>query len=146
MKRAEMIFIFFLAFVSTMIIKEGLGLPLQDGFAPGPGFLPIVVGVLLLLNSIFLLYKNIKSNKDESFFEKVGGLKNLSIFIITFILVILFGEKIGLILSLSIFMVIVFRYIEKYEMKKCILVAIVSNLVFYVIFDMWLGINLPGLL
>ena len=146
MKQAEKIFIVFLSFVSVMVIKEGLGLPLKDGFAPGPGYLPVVIGILLLINCLFLFYKNIKTKDSRGFFKETEGLKRLVIFVVSLIFVVVVGEKLGIITGLTIFMVVVYRFIEKYPLGKCITVAVVSNAIYYLVFDLWLGINLPGIL
>ena len=148
MKKAERIFIIIVMFFSFAVIYEGTKIPIISKYSIGPGFLPIFVGVSSVVVTGALLifsYINPDNENDTKKFMTKEGFIRLSTFVVILMSALLSHNFIGLIVPLTIFMVIIFRYVEKYEWIASIKVAIICNGVFYLIFKVWLGVPLPGI-
>lgn len=105
---------------------------------PGGGFLPMLMGVSLILLSIYSLFKG-----DSEKFKKQEFLAALKPF--TGILITLLGINfIGFFPSVLIFIPVWLIMIEKYELKKAILIDIVTVGTMYGIFSVWLRVPFPN--
>lgn len=147
MKRFEKLFLLFMIIISIIIIKEGLGLPFISKYTIGPGFFPVIIGSGIAIISLIIIIKEflLKNNNDKPFIELIG-IKRIGIYFGAIIIVLLLSEIIGLIVTLILFMIIVFRFIEGYKWVTCIKVAVICNIIFYILFEIWLGVPLPGLI
>lgn len=147
LKNVELLFIIFLIIISIFLILEGISMPVISQYSIGPGFLPIFIGICIVVVSIILFILNITKNMNENqntvFITKDGAL-NLGFFIGVLLITISFYKLLGLIIPLIAFMIIIFRFIEKYSWFTSIKVAVVCNIIFYLIFKIWLGVPLPG--
>lgn len=111
-------------------------------FEPGPGFLPLWVGVVLIGCAIFVIIDVLKKqDKAGPFFKPRTklGVKVLILIIITFLLFPLLGFSIGLALFLGITM----RIMGKHHWISCGLTALVTAICIHFIFGHWLSIPLP---
>lgn len=146
MKRAEKIFTIFLFLFSLVVIREGVSIPKMSEFTIGPGLLPLIIGIMMAIFSIVLFISNFKREKttDKPFITK-DGLVRLSMFIILLIGSLLLNQWLGLVIPLILFMTLIFRFIEKYSWFTSIRVSVISNIIFYLLFNTWLGVPLPGI-
>lgn len=148
MKAMERVFIIAMILFSGVVILEGTKLPVKSEYTIGPGFLPIVVGIGIFIVSVISIIQNLLKNKgtdsSKKFFSKEGATR-LGIFIGVMIVSLLLSKVFGLLISLAIFMIVIFRYVEKYSWIASIRVAIICNVVFYLVFKIWLGVPLPGI-
>ena len=108
---------------------------------PGPGLVPLIGAILVIVCGIIILIKGFSNQESVKFdmhvlypFLGVAG-------------ILLATQLIGLILSLLIFMFLWLKLMEKYPLKKCILPSILCPAMLYGVFVLWLGVPLPqGLL
>jgi hypothetical protein len=111
-------------------------------FGPGPGFLPLWVGVVLIGCAIFVIINVLrKHDKIGTFFKPRTklGLRVLIIIFITFLLLPLLGFSIGL----GLFVGITMRIMGKHRWVSCSLTAVVTGVCIHLIFISWLTIPLP---
>ncbi len=148
MKLMERIFIIGMMIFSGLVIYEGIKLPIKSEYTIGPGFLPIVIGIGIFISSISCIvqsvYKYKKLDTDTKFISKEGATR-LGIFIAVLTGALLLNEIFGLLISMVVFMIVILRYVEKYSWFVSIRVAIISNIIFYLIFEIWLRVPLPGI-
>lgn len=148
MKLAERLFIVASILFSLMVIREGVRIPIKAEHTIGPGFLPLVVGIAMAIVSAVMLVKNIQKyrekTEDKPFITK-EGLNRLVTFFVILLASLLLNKVVGLVIPLIIFMTLVYRYIEKYSWLTSIKVAVICNVIFYLIFNTWLGVPLPGI-
>ena len=112
----------------------------EDG--PGPGFLPLWLGVVLIGCAIFIIINVLKKHdKIGTFFKPRTklGLRVLIIIFIVFLLLPLLGFSIGLALLVGITM----RIIGKHRWVSCSLTAVVTAICIHLVFISWLTIPLP---
>ena len=111
-------------------------------FGPGPGFLPLWVGVVLIGCAIFVIINLLrKHDKIGTFFKPRTklGLHVLVIIFITFLLLPFLGFSIGL----GLFVGITMRIMGKHRWLSCSLTAVVTAICIHLVFISWLTIPLP---
>ena len=146
MRRGEQIFIILIILFSVIILVNSTKLPLKAEYTIGPGFLPMIVSILMILISIAILFQNYQkreSLKQKPMFDERNDFTRLMLFFALLLISILLMNYLGIIIPLILFMIITFRFIEKYSWVTTLKVSIVSNIIFYLIFKVWLGVPLP---
>ena len=132
---------FFLLGVATIILAW-LDLPYTADFSPGPGFLPLWLGIGLTLCSIPVIITELR-NKDKSgkLFrpETVKCVKVLILIVIVFLLLPVFGFSAGLALITAGGM----RLMGKHSWVSCAVTVIVTAVCIHYLFGQWLSIPLP---
>jgi len=111
-------------------------------YGPGPGFLPLWLGVVLIGCAIFIIINVLKKHdKIGTFFKPRTklGLHVLIIIFITFLLLPLLGFSIGL----ALFVGVTMRIMGKHRWVPCSLTAVVTAICIHLIFISWLTIPLP---
>jgi len=111
-------------------------------YGPGPGFLPLWVGVVLIGCAIFVIINVLKKHdKIGTFFKPRTklGLQVLIIIFITFLLLPLLGFSIGL----ALFVGSTMRIMGRHRWVSCGLTTVVTAICIHLIFISWLTIPLP---
>jgi putative tricarboxylic transport membrane protein len=111
-------------------------------YGPGPGFLPLWVGVVLIGCAIFVIINVLKKHdKIGKFFRPRTklGFQVLIIIFTTFLLLPFLGFSIGL----ALFVGITMRIMGKHRWISCSLTAVVTAICIHLIFVSWLTIPLP---
>lgn len=114
---------------------------------PGPGFMPFVTGIGLLIMSI--LYglsstwtRDENYRKQEDPWPRQNLSKLIGVLAVLFLFAI-FIDILGYILSAFLLMIYLFRVVESEKWLITIVKATLSVLITYVIFDKWLMIQFP---
>jgi hypothetical protein len=111
-------------------------------FGPGPGFLPLWVGICITGCAVVLILNLVrKHGKTGAFFKQhtKEGLKVLMIIIVTFFLLPFLGFSIGF----GLFAGITMRIMGKHGWVVCGLVAVGIAIGIRLVFGHWLKIPLP---
>ena len=111
-------------------------------FGPGPGFLPLWLGMGLIVCSIGVILKILKRKDKTGIFFKPRtrvGLKILGLIILTYLLLPVFGFSVGLALFTATSMLL----IGKHRWTSCGITAVVTAVAIRLIFVLWLSIPLP---
>ena len=133
---------FFLLGVATITLAW-LDLPYTADFSPGPGFLPLWLGIGLTIFSIPVIIADLR-NRDKSgeLFrpETVKCAKVLTLIVAVFLLLPVFGFSVGLALITAGGM----RLMGKHSWGSCMVIVIVTAVCIHYLFGQWLNIPLPG--
>ena len=117
---------------------------------PGPGFLPLALGLLLILLSFILLARAIKSLRipQEALASFLfGGWKKVAYTVVVLVLGAFFFETIGYLLTFFFLVMLLMRGAGSESWKKTLLVAFLSALGVYLVFVLLLEQPFPrGLL
>jgi len=111
-------------------------------FGPGPGFLPLWVGIFITGCALYVIIDILrKHGKTEAFFKPRtrSGVKMLITIIVTFLLFPLLGFSIGL----ALFTGFTMRMMGRHHWISCGLTAIVTAIGIHFIFGQLLYIPLP---
>lgn len=120
----------------------------QDGGDIGAGYFPFFISlitlILLLIYLGTLIIELKKRGKEEDVKKRKGvGVAQLFLIILT-LLSILAAKYIGILVTMGVFLLLTFSLIEKIPWKKSIILSLISVLSIYLIFEKWLGLNLPS--
>jgi hypothetical protein len=128
--------------LGIVIIIVSLGYGFGTLRKPGPGLYPFFIGLLILFFSIALLILGLKSKSSEPLFTK-SGLKTFLLMVIVFFLWIIVMPVLGYVLT-TFAVTYAFCKIMKLEgWLKPLALSIGTALFIYLLFDVWLYIDLP---
>ncbi len=150
MKSKDIISSLFWMIVGAGICYGGVDLELGTLHDPGSGFIFFWVGLIMvgLSLSIFIraLKEKGKAGEMRLIWSEVQWKKIVSVLVALFLYGYFF-QTLGFILSAALLLVFLFKAVEPQRWSVAILGAVVSSLVAYVVFQVWLGSQLPkGLL
>jgi putative tricarboxylic transport membrane protein len=117
-------------------------LPYSTEFGPGPGFLPLWLGIGLVSCSLGVLVKTfLKADRARVFFKERTklGIQMLVLIFITFLLFPLLGFSIGL----ALFTTISMKALGKHRLIPCGLTGVITAIGIHFLFGRWLDIPLP---
>jgi hypothetical protein len=112
-------------------------------FGPGPGFLPLWVGICITICAIALIVNLLRKHEKAGAFFKPKtkeGFKILLFIIVTFLLLPVFGFSIGF----GLFAGVTMRVMGKHRWVSCGLTAIGIAIGIRFVFGHWLSIPLPA--
>jgi hypothetical protein len=111
-------------------------------FGPGPGFLPLWVGICITGCAVVLMFNLLRKHGKSGAFLKLRtreGFKLLIIIIATFFLLPFLGFSIGF----GLFAGITMRIMGRHHWVPCGLTAVVIAIGIRLVFSHWLMIPLP---
>jgi len=114
-------------------------------FHPGPGFVPLILGILLIFFSLILLGKSKKPDAGSSAHIDLssGRWKKVAYTVLILIAAALVVERIGYLLTLFIMVALLMRGVEPQSWRATLLTAFFSALGIYLVFDLLLKQPLP---
>ncbi len=131
--------VFFL--LGAVVLREGLAMPYMQGYSPGPGFFPIWMGVALMLISALLFLSTRRPNRP--FIESSSGFRKLLMVFIAFVVYGFALDYLGLLVGLALLLAFLLGYVERSSWRSTVAVALLGSLGSYLIFEVWLGVQLP---
>ncbi|MCX5733631.1 MAG: tripartite tricarboxylate transporter TctB family protein [candidate division NC10 bacterium] len=117
-------------------------LPYHSDYGPGPGFLPMWIGYVLVLCSLVVTVQELRrSNTGETFFQPRTrmALKVLVVIAIAFLLFPLLGFSV----VFGLFICATMRLMGGHRWVTCGVAAIVTAVGIHYLFGHWLDIPLP---
>jgi putative tricarboxylic transport membrane protein len=150
MKNRDLFSSLFWMVIGAGVSYGGYDLELGTLHDPGSGFIFFWVGLIMvgLSLSIFIraLKEKGKAGEMRLIWSEVQWKKIVSVLVALFLYGYIF-QTLGFILSAALLLVFLFKAVEPQRWSVAILGAVVSSLVAYVVFQVWLGSQLPkGLL
>jgi putative tricarboxylic transport membrane protein len=152
MGKADQVSSIFWLLLGLVVVYSSYRFGLGTLARPGPGFLPFLCGVILSALSAFVFFQGRlakKTNGEESigqlwagmnWHKPVYGIIVLLIYALTFV-------RLGFLLSTIFLLIFLFKGIEPERWLRAITVAVLAAVVSYVLFVVWLQVQLPrGLL
>lgn len=138
-KKSSLFFLFFGVLTAITAYRFGLG----SLTSPGPGFLPVAAGLVMILLSGITYLQGTRSEAGRD--SEPIRLANLKIVILTLSLFVyaLFLKRIGFILTNFLFLVFFLQLLRRGAWYSCVLVSTITMVASYVIFVVWLKVQLP---
>jgi putative tricarboxylic transport membrane protein len=127
---------------AATIIFAWRDLPYTADFSPGPGFLPLWLGIGLTIFSLPVIITDLRNRaKSGKLFrpETVKCVKVLTLIVAVFLLLPVFGFSAGLALITAGGM----RLMGKHSWGSCAVTVIVTAVCIHYLFGQWLSIPLP---
>jgi putative tricarboxylic transport membrane protein len=128
---------------SILICIESYRLGIGSFHAPGTGFFPFWVGTVFgALSLLLLVLTFVREGKRVGISEKVRWGSIILVLASLFIYAVVL-EKIGFVVSTLLFIGALLMIIERKKWLIVAIIAILSTLAFYIVFQVWLQSNLP---
>ena len=113
----------------------------SDG--PGSGYFPFYIGIILGVSALGIFYQAVfsKSRDEGAFVDKVQAQRVLSVLLPAglYVLVIVF---LGLYVASAIYILLFMIILGKYPPAKSLMLALVINTFFFVLFEVWFKVPL----
>jgi putative tricarboxylic transport membrane protein len=144
--KAEKVTSLLLILFAVFIGFESRKYPLGTIDNPGPGFLPLLLGVAMAVMAIALtvrVWKNGTAKVHRPFWPEKGGFSKVSL---TFVAILLFTallEITGYMMNIFFLFLILLRPIGRQKWTLSISISMGATLVSFLLFDKWLMIPLP---
>jgi hypothetical protein len=117
---------------------------------PGPGLLPLMLGILLIFFSLILVARGVRayrSQKKGSVVSLPDSWKRIAYTLVVLLFATVLFEKAGYLLTIFLFIVFLMLWTEWRNIKKVILTAFLTTLAVYLVFVLLLKQPFPvGLL
>jgi putative tricarboxylic transport membrane protein len=148
-KRDFLSSLFFLA-VGLLFFIGAFSYSIWDRYGPGPGFFPLLLGILFSVLSFLLLI--VSSLRKDHKSDELLHSDSLNFFAIhetvlylclLFVFYFLF-DRFGFLLTIFFFMIGTLILFSKRSLKLCLSISVLTSLLTYFIFVRLLGVQLPG--
>lgn len=119
--------------------------PIGSLYRPGPGFVPLILGILLIFLSFVLLKKaiNSRSSQNVTFASSASGPKKVAYTALILILSAVLFETIGYLLTIFLLVALLMRAVEPQSWRATLLTAFSAASAIYLVFDLLLKQPLP---
>lgn len=145
MKRYQVISASFLLFFGAIICWEARNLDMGRIVKPGPGFFPFWLGFsLTLVAAALIIHHRRKNPKEPAQALWKGRQWNKIVYLLgALLLYAFFLEFLGYLIATFCLMFFLFRSVEKQKWSVVIFGSIISSLTTYLLFKVWLQVQLP---
>lgn len=149
MKKSDLIPALFWLALGAFVSIRSLGLDLGLLESPGPGMLPFLVGIALILCSLPIVVVSVTSGKKqiapsrESTWRGVNFSK-IGMVVVSLAIYAVVLEKIGYFLSAFLVLIILFRSIGSKKWSSSVIIALLTTVMAYFLFAVLLGVELPA--
>jgi len=146
MKKYDIIPIIFWMALSIFMMVLSIRLGLGKSHNPGPGFMPFLLGLLLILISSYLFLNSIvkKENGDRRIKDKQGqinfikiGLVSASLFVYALVL-----DRLGYLIGTFLLLTILFRSVGLKRWTSLLIISALTVLITYFVFTSF-GLRFP---
>lgn len=113
---------------------------------PGPGMLPFVGGIILLLCSVPILIGSVKTTRTERANDDIWqgvNLAKIGVVVGSVLGYSLILEKIGFVLTTFIVFIFIFKTADSRKWRTILILSFLSTFVSYLIFHILLQVQLP---
>lgn len=115
---------------------------------PGPGFLPFLTGIALMLLSLAVLIPAARSSKEKAlssglFLEEGGSLKKVLLALVVLVGFVLILNIAGYLLTCFLFILFTSRLLEPTKWWVSFIMALVTAVLTYIIFVVAMEVQLP---
>ena len=132
--------------ISILVCVESIRIDIGTFHNPGPGFLPFWAGVVLGMFSIALLITSILKGKGEkgisSLWKGMEWHKVIIVLASLFIYAILL-HRLGYLIATFGLLALLFGVMSRQRLWIPVVSALITSLLSYLIFYVWLGVQLP---
>ncbi len=148
MKKTDLITGIVLLVLSGYVIQEAWQMPASATFAPGSGFLPFWLGVVLAVFATILCVSAWRHQTTEKDGKPIFPGKQ-ALLAITLVLVGLAGyifliEVLGYLVDTFLFIVFLMKVVEREKWLLTLMVAVVTTTALFLTFQLLLQIKLPS--
>ena len=145
MRKKDLISSAFFALCGLLIVTGSLGMSIGRLGEPGPGFLPLIVGAVLVLMSLVLFVNTLRHRIAEQVVTRMGRKERFKV-LATSLSLILYAaamQPLGFVLVTLLLLLFLFKVIGELGWATSLAGTLLTTLFFYLLFGVWLKIPLP---
>jgi hypothetical protein len=110
---------------------------------PQSGYFPFYIGILICFSSLGTLAQTFaKKDADRKIFVEWGPLKLVFTVLIPALVYVLFVQYIGIYVASAVYIAVFMVWLGKYSWIKSAVIAIVVNVIFFLMFEVWFKVPL----
>jgi uncharacterized membrane protein len=143
MKIADLVGGLVVLLLGIAIVFFSYQLPYESEYGPGPGFLPLWLGIVLIGSAVFVLLNILRKHVKADTFLKPGTKQSAMMFILIFISFLLL-PLLGFAVGLAFFCGLTMRVMGKHSWMACSFTTVGLAIGIHFVFGQWLNIPLPG--
>jgi putative tricarboxylic transport membrane protein len=134
--------------VSIAIIIGSLAYSVGTWAQPGPGFLPLLCGVIMATLSLIIFFQGIMKGKAKAKAKEEGSFLTARWGKLIAALAILFTyafliEEFGFLLMTFVFMLFTLKVVEPTRWRTAVIVSVLATILSYFLFEVWLKVPMP---
>jgi hypothetical protein len=152
MKNGERLFVITIGIFLAIIVCQSFTMPIKAEYTIGPGFVPLICALAGLITCavIFIQGRHAPSSQITIRHSLLQLIKSQAFFRVVFMAIsivalIIAMHFLGMLLPTLLFIVFTVHFIDKYSWWTCVKVSFVTVIVLYLIFEVWLRVQLPHL-
>lgn len=138
---ASVVFVF-----SLLSVIAAKGMSIFESGIPGPGFVPLAFGLLMLILSIVLLVQSVmtpSANAHVSFVKRGSGLRDICMISASLIVYAGCIHLFGYSMATLLFLFALLKLVGNYGYRFSLMVSFIATIVLYGIFQYGLGMIFP---
>lgn len=144
MKRADRVAAVSLLFFASYVIVQGLAYKYWKETAPGPGFVPFWLGVILAVCSVLLLLGTLSPSANNApWLPDARMAKQIGFVVGVSVVTTLLTYVIGMVLASGLYMAAVLFYLEPDKKKLNTVISILTPVLVWLLFWVWLRVPMP---
>ena len=147
MRKYDIISTVFFAALGIYVIISGFRFGFGDWHEPGPGFIAVVSGALLLsLSALWLvmtLTKKWGMEAGKRFFKERDSSKKVLYTLLSLLGFTLLMNGLGFMIASLLFMVFLLKTVEPQRWRRTILLAFSTTILCVIVFQLWLQVQFP---
>lgn len=147
MRKYDIISTVFFAGIGIYVIATGFHIGFGDWHEPGPGFIAVTSGGLLLfLSSLWLVMTLLKRwgmEAEKKFFKESDSLRKVLFTLLALVGFNLLMKWAGFMIASLVLMVFLLKAIEPQKWRLTIVVAVSTTILCVIVFQVWLQVQFP---
>ena len=150
MKRRDLLSSLFFLAVGGLFSIGSFNYSIWDQYGPGPGFFPLLLGILFTILSFLLLIVSslMKEHKGDELVESDSLnfriIRKTVIYLVFLFCFYFLFDQLGFLLTILFFMIGVLILFSRKSIKFSLSLSILTSILTYLIFVRLLGVQLPG--
>ncbi len=146
MKRVDQITAIVMLIFSLVIIEESAKMALFVEFAPGYGFLPFWLGVIMAVLSVLLFVdakRRLAAKDTPQPFPGKAAIFPILLALAAVGFYAMFVEILGYVITTFVAVYLLSGVLEKEDWRRTLLISAIITGGLYLLFQVWLGVGLP---
>ena len=149
MKKYELIGCVAWVVVGLIFCKGAIGFGLGTLNEPGPGFFPFWMSVSLISFSVIHFLSSLKKEgtpylpAGPTFWPEAAYMVRIIVIICLLFMFVIALNHLGFVVTTLLFMFLLLKFIEPRKTRTVLLIACLTTVFAYGIFELWLNTNLP---
>ena len=131
--------------IGISLLAGSLGFSFLSAGTPGPGFLPLLIAIGIIVCGVTLLAGAFRGRKtvEKPNWPSLAGWWHVALLLVAMAIAFLFLEELGFLIATTLFMAVMIYALGERSWLMLLMVPPLSAIALYTIFAVWLRVPLP---